>query len=76
MSDHCGKYSENKSSSKTFDRDTSFIDKATRGGEGEDAGRPQYKDCAGGRSARQPSVDPDLKYTNSGFGNRKEKSWQ
>jgi hypothetical protein len=72
MSDHCGKYSDNKSSSKTFDRDTSFIHKATRGGEGEDSSSPK-PDWAGGRTARKPGVDPDLSYTNSGFGNRKEK---
>jgi hypothetical protein len=74
--DYCGKYSENKSSSKTFDRDTSFFNKATRGGEGEDSSSPKYPDWAGGRTARKPGVDPDLSYTNSGPGSRKDKSWQ
>jgi hypothetical protein len=76
MSTFTGRYSDNKSNSKTFDRDTSFIDRATRGGEGEDSSRPRYPDYAGGRTADQPNVDPDLSYTNSGPGSRNSKSWQ
>ena len=40
-----------------------------------DTKSPSYKDFAGGKSAKQPKIDPDLDYTNSGGGGRKEKSW-
>jgi hypothetical protein len=72
MSTYSGKFSDDKANSKTFDRDTSFIDRATRGGEGASSSKPSYPDWAGGRTGKTP----DLKYTNSGGGNRKEKSWQ
>jgi hypothetical protein len=75
MSDFTGKYSDNKGSSKCFDRDTSFIDRATRGGEGASSSKPSYPDWAGGRTGKS-NIDPNLKYTNSGGGNRKGKSWQ
>ena len=76
MSTYSGKYSDDKSNSKSFDRDTSIC--TPRGaGEGKDAGaRPQYEDYAGGRTARKPNIDPDLSYVNSSPGNRKEKSWR
>ena len=36
---------------------------------------PSYPDWAGGRTAKSPKIDPNLDYTNSGDGGRKEKSW-
>jgi hypothetical protein len=75
MSTFSGKFSDDKSNSKTFDRDTSFFNKATRGGEGASSSKPSYPDYAGGRTGKT-NIDPDLSYVNSGPGNRKEKSWQ
>jgi hypothetical protein len=75
MSTYSGKYSDDKSNSKTFDLDTSFFNKATRGGEGASSSKPSYPDWAGGRTGKT-NIDPNLKYTNSGGGNRKGKSWQ
>jgi hypothetical protein len=66
--DHTGKYSDDKSSSRTFDRDTSFFDKATRGGEGESSSRPNHPDYAGGRTAKKPNVDPALRYSGGNDG--------
>jgi hypothetical protein len=60
-------FTEDKVSGKSFDRDTSFF-KAPRAAEGDGDAR-KLPDFAGGRTARKPTADPGLEYTNSGKDN-------
>ena len=60
-------YTEDNVSSKSFDRDASYF-KPPRAAEGDGETKKQ-PDWAGGRTARKPTADPGLKYTNSGEDN-------
>jgi len=60
MSTYTGKYSDDRSSDAAFRSDNSFLNDATRGGEGEDSARPKYPDVAGGMTDRRKPIDPDL----------------
>ncbi len=65
MSDYTGKFTDKKGNDSCFERDKDAFDKAAEG-DGETKKQP---DWAGGRTARKPTADPGLKYTNSGEDN-------
>jgi hypothetical protein len=68
MSTYSGKYSDDKSSSKTFDRDKDAFDNAAEG----TGSRPKLKDWnsskAGFGSADNSAVDPAIKYSGANDG--------
>ena len=61
MSDKCGNYS---GSGKNPLSESSINENGDKGDR-----TPKYPDYAGGRTARKPGIDPDLKYVNSGSDN-------
>jgi hypothetical protein len=61
-------YSADLGDAEAFKPDTSFFKNPLRGGEGVNAGRPKFKDYAGGLSDRRRPVDSDLKYSGANEG--------
>jgi hypothetical protein len=68
-----GAYNQHRGDASAFERDTSFVDKATRGGEGKAPNKPHDPglEYSGGKGSGKP-FDLDLKYSggNDGYKGR------